>query len=376
MVEKLSVNGEIDSNREIAYETEKQYVVIHPETVEHYKSSPEIQVIEQLHLSHPDEAYNLRLRETVTSDGVSYTATLKDRGTITPEGLWRQEIETPITPETYLYYKSSGAHPLVRKLRAEPEEGVTIDWCEGMSLPILEIEGQDSKDFFNRFRESLVERTGSPELSSEYLAHQLSPNLMPPIPERITPHEILARIMELHRSGTTPIVVGISGRSGSGKTTIAKALLELATAHRLETAHISTDDYHRGKTWLESTYQKPWTNWDAPEVYDTQQLNFDLFQLAKGIPINSYRFDLPSEERVTTGKIQPSELVVIEGIYAGSPDLQARLHLHVAVPTPLATSIGQRIRRDSALLNESFASPAAILRYQLEVAEPTYRQQS
>lgn len=376
MVERSSSGCEIDSNMETAYETERQYIITRPEMVEHHKTNPEIQVIEQLYLSHPDEPYNLRLRETVTSAGVSHTATLKDRGSLTPEGLRRLEIETPISSETYHYYKSSGTYPLLKKLRAEPATGVAIDWCEGTHLPLLEAEDGKGQAFLSDLEGSLVERTGSPELSSEYLAHQLSPNLMPPPTEKITPHEILARIMELRRIGTYPVVVGISGRSGSGKTTIARALLELTNSHRLTTAHISTDDYHRGKTWLENTYQHPWTNWDAPEVYDTKQLNFDLFQLAGGLPINAYRFDLPTEERMVTGTLEPCEVVIIEGIYAGSQDLQDNRHLHFTVSTPLATSIGQRIKRDSLLLNESFASPEIILRYQLETAEPTYRQQT
>lgn len=374
MIEKIDTNKDIDPNRESLNEIERQFVASHPQAFESLKDDLELQVIEQIYLSHPDEPFNLRLRETITSDGTSYTATLKDRGTLTTEGLSRREIETPISQQAYTYYKSSGAYPFLRKLRAEPEPGVVVDWCEGLSAPIIEIEASANQDYYEQNRHLLIDRTGSPEVSSEQLAHNLSPNMLPGTPEAITPQEILARIMALRREGTDPIVVGISGRSGSGKTTIAKSLLELA-GHYLTTARISTDDYHRGKTWLENTYGQPWTNWDAPEVYDTKQLNFDLFQLSQGVSINSYAFDLATEEPVITGRIEPSELIIVEGIYAGSSDLRDTRHLHVAVPTPLATSVGRRIVRDMNHLNDSFASPQAILRYQLEVAEPTYRAQ-
>lgn len=374
MIEKIETNKDIDSNRESLNEIERQFVASHPQAFESLKDDLELQVIEQIYLSHPDEPFNLRLRETITSDGTSYTATLKDRGTLTTEGLSRREIETPISQQAYTYYKSSGAYPFLRKLRAEPEPGVVVDWCEGLSAPIIEIEASANQDYYEQNRHLLIDRTGSPEVSSEQLAHNLSPNMLPGTPEAITPQEILARIMALRREGTDSIVVGISGRSGSGKTTIAKSLLELA-GHYLTTARISTDDYHRGKTWLENTYGQPWTNWDAPEVYDTKQLNFDLFQLSQGVSINSYAFDLATEEPVITGRIEPSELIIVEGIYAGSSDLRDTRHLHVAVPTPLATSVGRRIVRDMNHLNDSFASPQAILRYQLEVAEPTYRAQ-
>jgi uridine kinase len=145
----------------------------------------------------------------------------------------------------------------------------------------------------------------------------------------------------------------------------------------MTTGSISTDDYHRGKAWLESTYGAPWTNWDAPEVYDTRLLNYDLWQFSQGLAIDARRFDFAQEESVIEGRIEPCELLLVEGIYAGSPDLEDRRHLHIAIPTPLATSIGRRLARDQqeGRLNASLADPKAILRYQLEVAEPMYQQQ-
>ncbi len=90
------------------------------------------------------------------------------------------------------------------------------------------------------------------------------------------------------------------------------------------------------------------------------------------------RFDFGLEEPVIEGVVTPSDLVIVEGIYAGSPDLVDHRHLHITIPTPLATCVGRRLARDQkeGRLNSSLGTPADILRYQLETAEPMYRQQT
>ncbi|HEU5121715.1 MAG TPA: hypothetical protein VFT59_02625 [Candidatus Saccharimonadales bacterium] len=380
MVEKLTQSDSFDFYQESNKETEKQFFPKDPELFNRYKASAELQAIEQLYLSQLDEPYSLRLRESVSSQGTLYTAALKDRGELTDAGLRRLEVETPISDETYHYYKSMAAHPTLHKLRIELQPGITVDWCEGLALPIVEIENlannHTAQQFYEDHKEFLIDRTGSPEISSEALAHQLCPHSMPPTPEAISSQEILAHVMRLKRKGINPIIVGISGRSGSGKTTLTKELVALAEQY-FSVAQVSTDDYHRGRQWLENTYGVPWTNWDAPIVYDTNLLNYNLWQLSQGKSIDARRFDFIQEEPITEGKLNPTELMIVEGIYAGSPDLASQRHLHIQVPTPLATSIGRRLARDysEGRFNTSLGDPKTILRYQLEIAEPMYQQQ-
>lgn len=371
-------SGEFDDNHE--YETEKQFIAIDPVFFEHFKDSHELEAIEQIYLSHPDEPYSLRLRESTSTDGTTYSAALKDRGRVVPSGLRRMQIETPISAETYHYYKNAGIYPLLRKLRAHPAPGVSIDWCEGSGAPIIELEDLSAhpraRIFYAECQPLMTDQTGKKETSSEALAHELSPHHTLTMPEEISAQEILARIMAHRRQGTSPIVVCISGRSGSGKSTIASDLRYQALPHFGEITRLSTDDYHRGKTWLQTTYSAPWENWDAPEVYNTRLLTFDLWQLAQGNSIEARRFDFGLEEPVISGVVTPSELIIVEGIYADSPDLADSRTLHVSIPTPLATSVGRRLARDrqEARLNNSLSNSRDILRYQLEFAEPMHQQ--
>lgn len=177
------------------------------------------------------------------------------------------------------------------------------------------------------------------------------------------------------------MTVGISGMSGSGKTTLAseidQTLQQRFGEHTPQPVRLSTDDYHRGKVWLEATYGAPWTNWDTPEVYDTVAMARDIATLHAGRSINKQRFDFEREETVVDGTLSPGPFVIIEGIFAGSPDLQHVRDLHFTVPTPIATTIGRDILRlvHSDRPNTSIASPEERLRYQLEIAIPTYEAQ-
>jgi uridine kinase len=379
MRETLCAGDEFDKHGFEYTEIEKQFEAAVPDAFDHFKDSAELMTIEQLYLSHPDEPFSLRLREAVSDAGIEYTATLKDRGRVVPNGLMRLEIETLISPEAYRHYASKGTLPTLRKLRATPTPGVSIDWTDHIDAPVVEIEAgyPGAQRFYETYGPVLMDKTGDPAVSSEALAYQNSPDTEVPVIPPFDTDELVRNILRMCEGRIEPLVIGISGRSGSGKTTLANRLVDRLACQpdaESDTVRISTDDYHKGKRWLETTYKKPWINWDAPEVYDTKALAFDLWQLAQGRSIEKRRFDFATEEPCIEGIIEPPKIIVIDGIYAGSPDLASQRHLHVPVETPLATSVGRRLSRDvrEGRLNVSLGRPEDILRYQLEIAEPMH----
>jgi uridine kinase len=359
-------------------EIEKKFDVVVPNEFEHFKNSPEVIAIEQLYLNHPDEPYSLRLREMTTRHGTTFSAALKDRGTFTPNGLDRLEIETEITATTYQYYKKDN-FPTIHKLRCMIDKDISIDWIEGRKLPRIEIENPNSstaRRFYSECSDLLIEKTGESNSSSEAVAwafHLESPD---PLQQELSPEAIGQQIIALRTQLQRPIIVTIHGRSGSGKSTVTSQV-QTFLKDSYSSLRLSTDDYHRGKAWLETTYSAPWTNWDAPEVYDTKAMNQDLMQLQSGQPIINRYFNFASQEPIHDGVTYPADIIIVEGIYAGSKDLSTQSDLHITVPTPLTTSIGRRLARDQreGRINTSLAKPEAILRYQLEMAEPMYQQQ-
>ena len=144
----------------------------------------------------------------------------------------------------------------------------------------------------------------------------------------------------------------------------------------IESIVLSTDDYHRGNTWL-TQYNggEPWTKWDDAVVYDTAAMAVDLAELRAGRPIWQRTIDFSVCEPKIVGALQPAPVVIIEGIYAGSADIASSDSLGYEMTTPLATCVGRRLLRD---LRErpQFADPVASLEYMLREAEPAYRNQS
>ena len=368
-------------------ETERKFVPIFPEQLQEWReqSLP----IEQLYLSHPSEEFGLRLREHFDTDGTArYSAALKSRGEITANGLSRMEIETEISEETYLYYRSEDTYPVLRKLRASPLKNIDIDFYENGDVTLEAEHPLSLLSFLDRYPYDLDERTGDKSVDNEHRAHfeyrrtHGGAEVLLPPEDTDSALNVARKIYPYHLSNKT-VVATISGRSGSGKSTLVHEVShELdGTIPRIIT--LSTDDYHVGKKWLDNYNDgKPWQDWDAEIVYDLDALRADLEKFRAGEPIYARRFNFQTQEPEITGVIEPSSertLVLVEGIYAGSPKLEDTAHVRHEVQTPLATCIGRRLNRDffsGERINESLPDPAVVLRYLLENAEPAYRAQT
>lgn len=382
MVEIFTKNKEFEQNP--SREVEQKFIPIFPEQFRGFRETA--QPIEQLYLSHPDEDFSLRLREKTNADGTqSYSATLKDRGVHTDRGLSRLEIETDIPAHVYEYYQAQD-FPTLRKLRATPQKNIDIDFYEDGSCRMESEHPLSLAAFLERQTEPihLMEAYGD-HMSNEWLAHLAYRKehggkaiTNPAQPE----HEVLdiARTIYQHHINRRFVVASIHGRSGSGKTTMMRNVAEELSGTIPVIHQLSTDDYHRGKAWLE-TYNngQPWQNWDDAIVYDTEALWRDLETLQTGQPIYRRKFNFTTQEPEIIGTIEPSQersLILIDGIHANSPHLKKATHMNHEMMTPLATCIGRRLQRDFSgeRVNESLPNPETTLRYLLETAEPTYRQ--
>ena len=159
------------------WEVEKKYVPIDPHYFDFLENICEVQKIEQIYLSSPDEPYSLRVREIIEHDGsVRYTATLKTDGSVKTKGLVRFETPTEISADTFAFYQQTNA-PRLTKHRAEPVPGVTVDWINGYDRPIVEIEdieiNQDAQLFLQQYESALSDHTGLKDVDNEWIAHQL-----------------------------------------------------------------------------------------------------------------------------------------------------------------------------------------------------------
>lgn len=382
-VETLSMNNEFDQTPEREkLEVEKKFNLIEPFFFDFLKQQCEVKTIEQLYVSHPNDEFSLRLRETISPNGTVYSAALKERGKIAQNGIERLETPTFIDKSAFDFYKEQDVHVILTKQRVEPVPGVTIDWINGWDQPIVEIEdiatNEEAQFFYQIYRDQLIDRSGESMVDNEYIAHMLSGrNPESSTSGELDPRAVADEILAYRRAGVKNMVVGISGRSGSGKTTLAnqvERLLQDTGNQNITVARVSTDDYHLGKAQLDTINGSPWENWDAPEVYDTKTLAFDLWSLLQGEAIDKRYFDFVSQEPRMGGEVHPADIIIVEGIHAGSQDLAKIRQLHFNLGVPLATCVGRDLERIRSLgrANDSISTPEQRLRYQIEIAEPTY----
>lgn len=344
--------------------------------------------VEQIYLSSPSDEFSLRVRCTQQDGSVEYTATLKDRGELIDGARDRLEVNAPISQQAYEWFASRNEYARLTKKRATPVEGVTIDFFENDSQ-VIEIEHSDAierarlvLDMQYLTNGGLIDKTDDLQLDNEAIAHKLSGSEIVSSPESLDSFadRIAKEMVARYVVGKNQIVTGLTGMSGSGKTTVTKAITDKIVeliGESYTPLVISTDDYHFGKSYLESTYGAPWTEWDDPRTYNTAELAKDIALMADGQHLIRRHFDFATEEPQFDYEAPSSPFVIIEGLYAGSKDLEAVRDLHFELPTSIATGVGRDVRRlvIENRANRVFPTPESRLTYQLETALPLYLSQ-
>lgn len=144
----------------------------------------------------------------------------------------------------------------------------------------------------------------------------------------------------------TPIIIGITGGSGSGKSWLAQAVRQALGHHRV--AIIEQDGYYRDLSHLDHA-EAAKTNFDHPDALELDRLEEDLVRLAKGdvVMVPQYAFSSFSR-RPESLLVQPRPLIVVEGLFALLPPrLRQAYELSVFVDTPSDLRLIRRIRRDT-----------------------------
>jgi uridine kinase len=109
-----------------------------------------------------------------------------------------------------------------------------------------------------------------------------------------------------------PLIIGIAGGSGSGKSTVARKVAENLTHSSV--AFIDMDAYYKNFTEL-SLEQRRKLNWDHPDAFDFDLLCEHLERLSSGSAIDKPEYDFVTHLRsAKTRHIEPADVVVIDGI--------------------------------------------------------------
>jgi len=142
-----------------------------------------------------------------------------------------------------------------------------------------------------------------------------------------------------------PVIIGIAGGTGSGKSTVAE---KLASALPPGSAVVIQHDwYYRDRSHLGAA-ERALVNFDEPDALDNALLVGDLRALKGGHGAECPRYDFATHTRAsTTWHVEPHAVVVVEGILLFAVDeLRDIFDLRLFVDTDDDIRLLRRIRRD------------------------------
>jgi len=142
-----------------------------------------------------------------------------------------------------------------------------------------------------------------------------------------------------------PLVIGIAGGSGSGKTTVAQEILQRVGPDRI--AYIQHDSYYKDLTGLPPA-QRAEVNFDHPNSLETELLISHIEQLKSGHSIDVPVYDFSTDSRTEeTFKVNPRGVVIVEGILIFvDPTLRSLFDVKLFVDTDADVRLIRRLQRD------------------------------
>lgn len=172
-------------------------------------------------------------------------------------------------------------------------------------------------------------------------------------------------------------MIGVAGGSGSGKTTITRAIIEVVAPATV--TRVQHDAYYRHRDDL-SFEERTKVNYDHPDSLETTLMVEHVRTLMEGetaeLPIYDFATHLRTDE---TESVTAADVVLVEGILVFTePDLRDLMDLLVFVDTDADLRLARRLRRDVEERGRSVPSvldqwEATVRPMHLEFVEPSRR---
>jgi uridine kinase len=142
-----------------------------------------------------------------------------------------------------------------------------------------------------------------------------------------------------------PLVIGLAGGTGSGKTSVTRSILRsLDPSHVLVIQH---DSYYKDISAYGDKAPDQ-INFDHPSALETELMVRHLEQLRSGNPVDQPVYDFKTHRRLQqTKQIEPREIILVEGILIFVDKLLRQLmDIKIFVDTDADERLLRRIRRD------------------------------
>ena len=165
-----------------------------------------------------------------------------------------------------------------------------------------------------------------------------------------------------------PLVIGIAGGTGSGKTTIAHEILHRVGANKL--AILSHDAYYRNQKDMPFE-ERAKVNYDHPDSLETELLVEHVKQLKQGHQIHMPVYDFTTHRRKEeTVLIEPQPVILVDGILIFvERDLRKLFDVKIFVDTDADIRFIRRLQRDIIERNRTQES---VIRQYRETVRPMH----
>ncbi len=169
-------------------------------------------------------------------------------------------------------------------------------------------------------------------------------------------------------SQKAPLVIGIAGGSGSGKTTVAQEILKRVGADRI--AYLQHDSYYKDLSGLPPT-QHLEINFDHPNSLENELLIEHVINLRERRPIEVPIYDFSTDSRTSeTFTVEPRNVILVEGILIFvEAELRKLFDVKIFVDTDADIRFIRRLHRD---ITERGRSTESVIKQYMQTVRPMH----